>query len=206
MTLCSTYDVPLAYGGNTVSLRPSLRAATQLAKYQGGFPALIAKLQERDTATIKAVIQSGATDKQEATAFLSGLSDKPLRTIDNTFLAPLYRLIMALMSPSRDPAPAPDHAASAPMDWADLYTDLFKIATGWLGWTPTEAWNATLLEITDAFDGHTTKLKAMHGGDETDTATGTDAAQRQANIDAGLDPDFDRQGLQALRGMGSANG
>ena len=205
MTLCGTYDVPMVYGGNAVSLRPSLRAATQLEQYQGGFPALILKLQELDTATIKAVIHAAATDRQEATAFLSGLANKPLHMIDNTFLEPLYRLITGLMSPSRKPAET--QSTGTPVEWSDLYADLFKIATGWLGWTPTDAWAATLIEITEAFDGHVAKLKALHGDGETDTAdnAATDAAQRQANIDAGLDPDFDRSGLLALRNKLKAN-
>jgi hypothetical protein len=88
-----------------------------------------------------------------------------------------------------------------PVAWADLYADLYKLSTGWLGWTPDTAWNATLPEILNAFDGHIDLLKAVHGGGEdqsADSSTMTNK-QRQENIEAGLDPDFDRAGLRALK-------
>ncbi|THF93397.1 MAG: hypothetical protein E8G75_02955 [Sulfitobacter sp. SK025] len=88
-----------------------------------------------------------------------------------------------------------------PVQWADFYTDAYKIATGWLGWTPDTAWSATLPEILRAFDGHIDQLKAVHGSteDNTNSTPAMSADQRQANIDAGLDPEFDREGLRALK-------
>ena len=77
------------------------------------------------------------------------------------------------------------------------------MATGWLGWSPDTAWNATLPEIINAFEGHTDKLKALCGGDDEEQNQGNTEEQRQANIDAGYDPEFDRAGYAALRNMGS---
>lgn len=192
--------IALEYRGNTVFLRPSLLAATYLERLHNGFPALLQRVQAFDLSTIRAIITSAATDKHEAKTFLSGIKDAPLSTIQNVTTAPAFVLITALMNPSTQGEAAKAPTDSKPIAWQDLFADLYKIATGWLGWTPAQAWAATLHEITNAFDGHVAKLKAIHGAadETTDTPTMTDD-QRQANIDAGLDPEFDRSGLDALK-------
>jgi hypothetical protein len=47
---------------------------------------------------------------------------------------------------------------------------LFEIATGWLGWSPAEAYAATIAEIRLAHRGRISLLKAIFGGksDEDD--------------------------------------
>ncbi|NKX47809.1 hypothetical protein HGG67_06170 [Rhodobacteraceae bacterium R_SAG8] len=196
-------DIALAYGGNTVWLKPSLRAATHLEALHGGFPALLSKLHEFDTATIREIIRYAAPDRAAAQTMLNALSGASLRTVQQVTLAPAFALLTALMTPASEKITG--EAAKAPaakaVAWADLYADLYKLATGWLGWTPDTAWNATLPEILNAFDGHVDQLKAVHGGgDDQDASAPTmDSDQRQANIDAGLDPDFDREGLRALK-------
>ena len=196
-------DIALAYGGNTVWLKPSLRAATHLEALHGGFPALLSKLHDFDTATIHDIIRYAAPDRAAAQTMLNALSGASLRTVQQVTLAPAFALLTALMTPVS--AKITGEAATAPtvkaVAWSDLYADLYKIATGWLGWTPDTAWSATLPEILNAFDGHVDQLKAVHGGaeDESDSFPIMTNDQRQANIDAGLDPDFDRAALQALK-------
>ena len=196
-------DIALAYGGNTVWLKPSLRAATHLEALHGGFPALLSKLHEFDTATIREIIRYAAPDRAAAQTLLKALSGASLHTVQQVTLAPAFALLQALMTPVS--AKITGEASKAPVAkavaWADLYADLYKLATGWLGWTPDTAWNATLSEILNAFDGHIDQLKAVHGGGEEQGASAPTMTkdQRQANIDAGLDPDFDRAGLHALK-------
>lgn len=201
MTFQSAYDIPLAYGGNTVWLRPSLRAATRLEALHNGFPALLVKVQEHDTATISGLITYSATDRTAAHDLTCSMRGQPLQEIQAATLGPAIALITAFMSPFPDdekPASKPVKSVA----WGDLYADLFKHATGWLGWPPETAWNATIPEILQAFEGHVERLKTIHGGDDNEAETGLSPAQRQANIDAGLDPVFDRAGLQSLKGKG----
>lgn len=194
-----TYDIPLAYGGNTVWLRPSLLAGMRLEALHSGFPALLIKIQETDTATLRSIITYSATDKQAAQTLIAAMADKPLQSIQQATLGPALALVAALIMPS-DSA---DNTNSKPIEWSELYADLFKMATGWLHWTPETAYNATLPEILHAFEGHTDQLKAIHGGADDVDDTSNSQVQRQANIDAGLDPEFDRDGLASLREMGS---
>lgn len=203
MTFRPAYDIPLAYGGDTVWLRPSLRAATRLESLHKGFPALLTKIQQIDTNTLREIITHAATDRSAAQTFLSRIAGKPLCDIQQTTLGPALALVAALMMPMpEDEDTAPNAAPNAkPIAWADLYADLFKMATGLLGWPPETAWEATMPDILHAFEGHTDQLKAIHGtGDEEDNA-GTTPAQREANLKAGLDPEFDRAGLLALKSL-----
>lgn len=169
----------------------------------GGFPNLIKKLEEFDTATVAALISNSAPRK-EAEAFLAASRNTPVQPYMLATQAQLFRLIGALLPSGPDTSTNAPQAAQKAVPWSQVYSDLFGLATGWLGWTPEQAWQATPQEITQAFIAHTTKLKAMHGGDDTEQSNISDE-QRQANIKAGLDPEFDRQGLQSLSGLGSVH-
>ncbi|NPD15271.1 hypothetical protein HOY34_08670 [Xinfangfangia sp. D13-10-4-6] len=67
-------------------------------------------------------------------------------------------------------------------------------------WAPVETWASTPAEINLAVLGHVKKLTAMSGNPEP-KRSGPTKEQRQANVAAGLDPDFDRDGLARLRSM-----
>jgi hypothetical protein len=89
-----------------------------------------------------------------------------------------------------------------PVTWPQVFAALYDRGTGWLGWTPEQAWSATPTEIDRAYRAHLEKLKAIHGGGTDDKEL--DPEQVERNIAAGLDPDFDRAGLHALKGRGKA--
>ena len=55
-------------------------------------------------------------------------------------------------------------------------------------------------EIDRAYKAHLEKLKAIHGGGSDEKEPNPEQAER--NIEAGLNPDFDRAGLQALKPSG----
>lgn len=201
-TLFAYDEITLEYGGNAMSLRPSLRAATHLERLHDGFPELLNKIDEFDTHTVRAVI-TYSTDRAAADTLLTHAAAQPLSGFKRAAQAPMFDLVAALMPQSPD-GQAKTESAGTPMPWSEIYCQLFKLATGWLGWTPETAWNATPQEITDAFSAHIAKLKAIHDsseGDQEDSSPPED--QRQRNIELGLDPEFDRAGLRALKGMGT---
>ncbi|PVA06117.1 hypothetical protein [Thalassorhabdomicrobium marinisediminis] len=161
------YDTfTLSYGGNTVALRPSLRAATHLEQLHTGFPNLLKKVAEGDTATLREIITSAATDRTAAHNILSAMAGAKLKNVQKAAIKAAYAVIQAILTPNPDIAEKPTEATAPakPVEWADLFNDLYRIATGWLGWPPETAWAATIPEITEAFEGHTAKLKAIHGG------------------------------------------
>ena len=196
MTLRPAAIITLTHGSDTVELVPSLRAAAHLERLYDGFPALLTHVQEFHLATVRVIIATAATDRSQAKHFLDGLIDAPLKIIRDLTVLPCLELITALLIPADDKH-VPDPTAK-PTPWADLFADLFKIGTGWLGWTPAATWAATPAEIVAAFDGHVAQLKATHGSADEEDAEAK-AAQRADNIAEGLDPDFDRAGLRRLK-------
>ncbi len=202
MTMPHAPDIILVYDDNAVDLRPSLRAATYLERLHDGFPALLRRVQGFDLSTIRTIIETAATDRAAADSFLATIKNAPLAKVREAVTAQAFALLTALMMPSgKSPKTAEKETAAKPVAWSDLFADLYKIATGWLGWTPAQAWAATLTEIASAFDGLVEKLKAIHGTGDAETAETPimTSEQQQANIDAGLDPDFDRAALNKLK-------
>lgn len=201
MTKLFAYDeITLEYGGNAVFLRPSLRAATRLERLHGDFPALLRKIDEFDTRTIRAVI-TYSTDRAATDTLLTYAAKQPLSGFKQAAQAPMFDLVAALM-PQSPEGQTKTESPGTPMPWSEVYRELFKMATGWLGWTPAAAWNATPQEITDAFSAHIAKLKAVHGSAEDDQdTTGPTEEQRKQAEELGLDPEFDRAGLRALKGL-----
>lgn len=186
-------QVTIAHGGNTVTLRPSLRAATTL-EAGFGFPAMFRALDEGSFTIISEIILAASSSAQDAAAFLAGIPGKPLSSFLEAVLAPIYQLVVMFI-PATDKNAKPISNPGKPVAWPDLYAGLYEKATGWLGWTPDAAWNATPTEIDRAYTGHIAKLKAIHGKEDKHT----DPEQAARNVEAGLDPEFDRAGLQALK-------
>jgi Phage tail assembly chaperone protein, TAC len=187
----------LSHGGHTVRLRASLQAAMRLERLHDGFPNLFRKVAEFDTQTIKTIIATAATDQNAADTFLESLDGAPLHPVQRN----AQGLVVSLCAAFFPPEPTPKDASTTPgkpMPWSDAYAELYRIGTGWLSWTPAETWAATPTEIVQALEGKIAHLTAMNGGSDAKPSDTTDE-QRQANITAGLDPDFDRAGLNALK-------
>ena len=165
-TLHASREVTLAHLGNQVRLRASLRAAAQLHDLHGGFAELFRKVEEFHTETIRQIIQVAAVDRKAADAFQAQAATQPLQTLAEATHGPLMVFCAALL-------PAPSQSTSAAigklMAWPDAFAELYRIATGWLGWTPETAWNSHPDEITAALDGHVQKLTLMNGGPSSET-------------------------------------
>lgn len=199
MSFRPAYDeIILEHGSHAVILRPSLRAASTLERSHDGFALLARRIDEFHTGTLREIIMTAATDRKDAAAFLRSLESKSLLTFQRIAQAPLFRLCAGFI-PAADSNAKPSPNAK-PMPWCEVYRELFRTATGWLHWTPEAAWNATPTEINEAFAGHVAMLKAMHGAEDykpADRKPNTEQAAR--NIADGLDPEFDRAGLRALK-------
>ncbi|GGA78016.1 hypothetical protein GCM10011491_01500 [Brucella endophytica] len=195
--------VTIAHGGSTVTLRPSLRAAVTL-EARFGFQTMFRALAEGNFSIISEIILTATDSRDDAAAFLlSEAAGRPLSSFIGIARIPLAELVSMLM-----PAPVQqlDTTMAAPsgkaVAWADFYADQYEKATGWLGWTPEQAWNATPTEIDRAYSGHIAKLKAVHGSSDDDkqpTPKKPDPEQAARNVAEGLDPEFDRAGLRALK-------
>lgn len=203
MVALPAYDgITLALGDHAVRLRPTLRAADRLPSP----PDLWRAVLDLDTGTLADLITTTAADHREAEAFLAAVDATPLQTVRSAITAPLLALI-AGFNPStaetKGQASQTDaRASSKPMAWAEVVSTLYRRATGWLGWTPEVAWNATTTEISEALAGWIAMQEALHGTTDKpgEKRPDTYTAERLAEIEEqGFDPAFDREGLRALK-------
>lgn len=192
-------QVEIIHGVIAVTLRPSLRAATILEE-RFGLPALHAALEDLNFTIISEIILvSDSSGNQNAAALLNAVQREPLFPFFLAVRAPLFELV-SMLTPAPEKRVQPLHATSKQVTWAEVFAALYDRATGWLGWTLEQAWNATPTEIDRAYRAHLEKLKAIHGGGSDEKEPDPEQAER--NIAAGLDPEFDRAGLQALKSSG----
>nr|WP_321457434.1 hypothetical protein [uncultured Cohaesibacter sp.] len=189
-------EVKIRQGENVLTLRPSLRAAAILEQ-RYGFKRLYQALAEQNFTIISDIIETAITPgRDDAAAFLFAHLGKPLTLFFVAVLGPVAELL-AMFAP--EPDQGTKQGTGKGIAWKDYYADRFDCATGWLGWTPDQAWNATPNEITRAYNAHIGKLQAIHGTNENQAQDAIDPEQAQRNIEAGLDPEFDRAGLRNLK-------
>ncbi len=196
-----TYEqVTLAHGGNTLTLRPTLRAAATL-EARFGFPALFRALDDLNLTIISQIILTASSPVQDAAAFLAGIPGKPLFPFRLAVCRPLADLISMFMPAPVQPLDKQPVAAGKPLKWAEYYADLYSSATGWLGWTPETAWNSTPTEISRAMSAHFDRLvtTGVLVRDKQNNGKIPDLEQVAQNEALGLDPEFDRAGLRALK-------
>lgn len=195
-------EVTIAHGDHAVTLRPSLRAAAVLED-KFGFPIIERGLTELDFTIVSEIILAASLARQDAAAFLSSLPGRPLSPFFEAVIAPLSDLVRMFVPAPVQPLNTAQRTTGKPVTWTDFYADQYKKATGWLGWTPETAWNATPTEIDRAYAAHMEKLKGIHGSGEDDkqqhikTEPDADLADR-LKAD-GIDPEFDRAALRALK-------
>ena len=184
------HEIRIAIAGLELVLRPTLRAACNLEQRYGGFEALTRAIADGNFTVIADIILEGAINhplSREALEF--GLS-KSLAKLD-TLIPQLLSFILALcgIDESKIEQSQP-HVTGKLESFADHHTKLFRIATGWLGWTPQDAWSATPLEIIEAFKGRSEMLAAIFGSAQT--------PEEQARPD--MSP-LDRAGLLGLKAL-----
>lgn len=201
-TIQPATEVLLCHGPHAVTLRASLRAAVALDALPGGFAGVWDGLARQKLTTLHAVIRACATDRAGAERLLAHAATTPLAHLAQCAQAACLALLSGILTPARQgEAPSPSTAPAKPV--SDYLADLYRYGTGWLGWPPSEVWNASPAELEAAVLAHFDRLVMMTPGADAPEGA-TNEAQRQANIAAGLDPEFDRDGLRALKARHSA--
>jgi hypothetical protein len=149
-------------GNEVIELRPTLRHALSLARREGSFAKLIADIEDGSLdAALTIIGQNYPIDQNLVLVSLNALTEPLL-----TYVLECAGLNDALEDKVDDSTPN-----AKPVSFEDHLTSLFKIATGWIGWTPQQAWEATPSEIIGAYQGRTEMLKAIFGGtDEPEPA------------------------------------
>lgn len=151
--------------GRTLELSPTLRAAVILERAHG-LEELGGKLVDLHVTAIADTISATAygpwgADEVARMMIPGGMASNAMR------LAPeLLALVEGLVGIEPDAEETVTPRETAPVPIAETQRTLFHIATGKLGWSAGEAWNATPLEILEAWRGRRELLREIFGGSE----------------------------------------
>lgn len=160
-------EITIRIDGERIVLRPTLRVALRLERRHEGLAALVAKIQDGDVAAIADVLREHTSTWSDVPTFIESLG------VPHGLYAGVEHLIPALVAhvyalagvdlaePQKD-APTPKRAPSRET-FADHLEHLFRIGTGWLGWSPETTWNATPAEIRAARSGYIELQNALAG-------------------------------------------
>lgn len=160
MRLADTITVTIA--GEAIQLRPSLACAIRLERREGSFQQLIREIMDGSLTAAVEIIQPH-TD-------LDFLPNRVMDELDG-LKAPLLQFVMACagVDPADAPKAVPKGKPAKSVPFKDYLQDLYMKATGWLGWSPETAFDATPAEIQLAYQGHLEMLKAIYGGNDKST-------------------------------------
>lgn len=147
--------ITVSIGGEAIELRPCLRFAIRLERRPGSFARLARDVMDGSLSAACEIIRDHAD--------MPMLENRVLDVLDD-LREPLTLYIMALAGIDPNEAPANDNAANGKAQpFGEFLQDLYKRATGWLGWEPETALDATPTEIMLAMEGRMDMLKAIFG-------------------------------------------
>jgi hypothetical protein len=149
----------LKLGDKSLDLKPSLRAAVFLNQKYAGFQNLSRYIAEGSLTTSTDLITWTVDDKQAWADY--ALTDT--RSMMPDVMAARDQLLdfVPVLTGSNTKSDQPQ--TGKPISFDEYFTRLFKIGTGWLGWSPDVTWNATPSEILAAFEGRQEMLTALFG-------------------------------------------
>jgi hypothetical protein len=186
--------------GEAHELRPSLRANMRLVR-RHGLPSLLAAAQDFNVTVIMDVLREAAI---KPTLLLEEFAAIGLGKVRFRLTGPLAKFVLAIAGIDPDDTTQPAPASGKQPTPEEAFTRLFGIATGWLGWTPEEAWNATPAEIITAQAGRTDLitdvLKAVFGTTDSKLPAAPYTPEQLKQIEEeGHDPAFDSDALRTLK-------
>jgi hypothetical protein len=170
----------IEFGHEVIRLRASLRAAFRLERRHGGFDKIIQAITDGHLGVMADVVrESSGTD------LLDCIGSLPLRDAIARLAEPLSLHILALAGADGEASNATPGAERVP--FSEYFPMLFRLATGWCGMSPSEAWAATPAEITEAYKGRRELLNAMFGGGKATDETNDAESRRELNAIGDLD-------------------
>jgi hypothetical protein len=169
-------EIIIRIGPERLTLRPSLRAALRLNRQHDGFTNLAKAIADGNLTIIGDVIREAATEPfpgdllaylaQDSMRFADRLQSLQVQAID-------FLIKLAGSDPDdKQPVSKPSTTPAQDQDTLDKHFNrLFGIATGWLGWTPKDAWAATPHEIVHAYQARLDMLKAIFGSHDDEESS-----------------------------------
>lgn len=157
-------DIRITIDGEAVTLRPTLRAAYRLEK-KIGFRRAFDGVQAGNLSIVATIIEETATTDTRVPDIIRDILKTGIVKLDVLRL-PLLSLVYQLVGvdPDQPDQDQPKGTKPTPkQSLSEFFTRLFEFATGNLGWTPDQAWNASPAEIIAAQRGRQDLLQSIFG-------------------------------------------
>lgn len=195
-------EILLCCGTHAVTLRASLRAAMALESLPGGIAVVWEDTARQKLTTLHAVIRAAATERVGAEQLLAHAATTPLEHFAHAAQAACLALLSGFLK-TDEPGEATPTSGEPAKPFRDYLADLFRYGTGWLGWPPSEVWNASIGELEAAFLAHVDRLVKMTPGDSVNGKVASEGDYTSDQLrqieEQGFDPAFDREALRALK-------
>lgn len=178
MRLAANFALQL--GSKAYTLRPTLRAAFDLNQKYNGFHNISRYLAEGSLTTAVDLINATIVDPQAWAAYaLAG------NAVVRDLMAAHDQLqdFVLVLTGANDKADDKPQTGQ-PISFEEYFTELYRLATGWLGWSPADAWDATPAEILNAQQGRVAMLKAIFGGNKDDQSADMTDSSAKADLNA----------------------
>lgn len=156
-------ETKITVGSKTFTLRPSLRAAVRLHEDYNGLHNLYTAIGSGGVSAALDLISAACADPRLVVLLAYEVDKHALETSIWSIREQLSAFVLKLSGHDGDGEPA---STGKPITYDEYFTTLYRIATGWLGWEPNAAWEATPAEIIEAQKGRIELLRAIFGGED----------------------------------------
>jgi hypothetical protein len=182
-------------------LKASLRAARYLNQKYDGFGNLARAISTGTFEAYQDLIEECCSDPAALNAFLKPFHDPSalMTPLGDSMLAnrdELLEFVLVLSGGKRsrdDTAPVGE-----PMTFEEYFVSLFKLGTGWVGWSAKDTNEASPQEIMQAAEACQAKLKACFGG-KSDEAETIDIKDESARAELNALGDLSVTSMRAVR-------
>lgn len=156
-------DITIMIGGEAVRLVPRLRHALALERRPGSFKAVLDAIEEGSLTVAAEIIRPHHPHPM----LLNRVFDAGLDRLKPALFA--YVAACAGIDETAPQRRAKAKASGKPLPsvpFSEHLAGLYRIGTGWLGWTPDVTLDATPTEIRLAYEGRVEMLRAVFGSSE----------------------------------------
>lgn len=159
-------EITITLGTRCFVLRPSLRAAFRLDRKYEGFQKLSQAVADGNFSACADLIETACADPKSWIVYIATARTAPISEV----LSARDQLLefVRILSGADHGEPEGKASTAKPIPFEEYHTRLFRIATGWLGWVPDQAYNATPAEILEAHKGRLEMLAAIFGSKKAD--------------------------------------
>ncbi|ACF02477.1 conserved hypothetical protein [Rhodopseudomonas palustris TIE-1] len=151
--------IAVKLGPVALTLRATLRAAFTLERRYEGFGTLSQAIALGEYGAFADLIEATCEDPLAGEALIQQLAAHNLIENIIELRDPLLRLVTMLAGADEENT----NTAGPKITFEEYFTQLYRIGTGWLSWTPDQTWNASPAEIIEAYKGRREMLAAIFG-------------------------------------------